>query len=236
MSSEFNTTCWTLILQAAESSSEGSRLALESLCRRYWLPIYGYVRDSGFNHQDAEDMTQSFFAHLLERNLPGRANPEIGRFRSYLIVSLRNFIRSSIRTAHTKKRDSGTGPLISFDELEEEMRESLITTPSAEADYDRKWAHRVLEIALDQLGAEQARLGHGERFAILRPLLLDPNGSAAAQDQLSGISDLEKGNVRIIISRLRARFRQLVREEVARIVASPLEVDAEIAHLLQALK
>jgi RNA polymerase sigma-70 factor (ECF subfamily) len=231
MSADFATTRWTLILDAASGSSEESTPALEELCKQYWKPLYSYARKSGKNHQDAQDSTQAFFEHLLSQNLPARASQHVGRFRSFLLTSFRNFMSTEHRDSTRLKRGDAWVH-VPLDEDIDQASNSL----SAEAEYDRKWAHAVINIALDQLGERQQMLGNGERFAQLRPLLLDPKRGAAGEADLAYRFGISEEAVRTSLSRLRRDFRDIVRAEVARIVDDPADIEDEIAYLLRALR
>ena len=232
MSPLFYTTCWTVIIDSAKSNSAESRPALEALCRTYWAPLYAYILRSGKSHEDAEDITQAFFEHLLQKNLPGSADPQLGSFRSYLLGSLRYFMINHHRQATSQKRGGATGPVRL---IEEEYLSTGGDTP--EAAYERKWAHTLIGIALDTLGTEQEKAGHGARFTLLRPLLLDPRGDReTTMSELVSGHGMTPGHIRTTLSRLRARFREIVRQEVARLVADASEIDAEIAHLLRAMQ
>ena len=235
MSQDFTTTCWTVILDASKTSIQESRPALESMCAKYWEPLYAYARRSGKSHQDAQDSTQAFFEHLLEKNLPKRASPELGRFRCFLLTALRNFMHSEHRDATALKRGGKTAIHVSLEE-EPCLADEISTAESPEAAYDRKWAHTLLNMALDRLAEQQRGLGSADRFAIMRPLLLDPERTAEVHAQLSARFNLTDGGIRTAMSRLRANFRDIVRQEVARIVDDPAEIDDEIAHLLKALR
>lgn len=235
MIAQFQTTQWTLILQAAEVESPLSLQALEQLCQRYQPPLLAYARGFGLKEHDAQDMTQSFFQHLLEKNLPARANPELGRFRSFLLVALRNFMHVVHRNATRERRGGPFSEHISLDDDTHPLPETLMTEASATNAFDRQWAHTLLKIAIDRLETEQAGQGYAERFALVRPLLLSAESRdevVAALIQNHGMSD---GSARTMLSRLRARFRDLVREEVMRVVNDPSEVDEEISYLLKAL-
>lgn len=235
MIAQFQTTQWTLILQAAEVDGPLSMQALEQLCRRYQPPLLAYARGFGLKEHDAQDMTQSFFEHLLEKNLPARANRELGRFRSFLLVSLRNFMSVTHRNATRERRGGPAAQHISIEDELHQLPESMVTDSSAANAFDRQWAHTLLQISIDRLEVEQSAQGHGERFALVRPLLLSTDARdevIAALIQNHGMSD---GSARTMLSRLRARFRDLVREEVTRVVNDPAEVDEEISYLLKAL-
>lgn len=235
MDSHFHTTCWTMVLDAAQNGSSENRPALEELCRLYWSPLHTYVTGIGHSKADAEDLTQAFFEHLLEKNLAGHANPERGRFRTFLLTAFRNFIASEERYANAQKRGGGWTHLSLQDEkidLNNELRHN--DTP--ELAYERKWAHTLLQIAMDQLADEQEQNGGGERFAALQPLLLHTDGGKTSFGDLGQSLQMSEGALRTALSRLRTRFRELVRAEVARLLDDPAEVDDELAHLLRVLR
>jgi RNA polymerase sigma-70 factor (ECF subfamily) len=233
MNSSFNTTCWTVVLDSAKLNPAESRPALESLCQTYWEPLYSYVRRSGQSHENAQDITQSFFKHLLEKNLPGHADPGLGRFRSYLLSSMRRFVVDYHRTTRSLKR----GGHVEHVPIEPELLPSIPSDDETpEAAYDRKWAHTLITLCLDRIQAEQATIGQSERFSLMRPLLLDPGGRGTAAGELTTRFGMTPGSIRTAISRLRARFREIVRQEVARLVADASEIDDEIAYLFRAMQ
>jgi len=234
MSSHFDTTRWTLVLDAGKTSTAESRPALESLCRAYWAPLHAYVCRTGRNHDDAQDITQAFFAHLLGQNLPGRANPQIGRFRTFLMGALRNFMRTLHRDATRQKRGGiHTGEHLDIDELADSLPDPSKDTPATA--YDRQWAQTLVTIALDELARQQSDSGNQSRFALLRPLLLDSTDSAEVHARLINEHGMTIASIRTTLSRLRSRFRDIVRQEVARLVDDPAEVDDELAYLLRAM-
>ena len=235
MIAQFQTTQWTLILQAGERDSSESVQALEHLCRRYQPPLLAYVRGFGLKEHDAQDVTQSFFQHLLEKNLPARANPNLGRFRSFLLVSLRNFMHVTYRNARREKRGGNDIEHVSLESAEQSHTESMLVEDSATHAFDRQWARTLIQMAVDELAAEQAAQGTSDRFALMRPLLLDPSGREAVFAELQARFGMAEGAARTSLSRLRTRFRELVRIEVERVVNDPAEVDAEIAYLLRVL-
>lgn len=233
MSSHFDTTRWTLVLDAGKTSATESLPALETLCQAYWAPLHAYVCRTGRSHEDAEDITQAFFEHLLTRNLPGRANPQIGRFRTFLLSSLRNFMLTFHRDATRQKRGGiRTSEHLNIDDLAETLPSS---NDSPETAYERQWAQTLVNIALDELARQQSDSGNQDRFALLRPLLLESADSAAIQARLITEHGMTEGSIRTTLSRLRSRFREIVRQEVARLVDDPAEVDDELAYLLRAM-
>lgn len=235
MIAEFETTQWSLILEAGDQGGAGHLEALEQLCRRYRPPLLAFARGFGLKDQDAQDVTQAFFQHLLEKNLPSRANPELGRFRSYLLTSLKNFIHVSYRNATRERRGGDPAQHVSLHDGNHELHDHLIADPAQDVSFDREWAHTLIRIAIDELAKEQEQQGKSERFALMRPLLLDPSGREAVFAELQARFGMAEGAARTALSRLRTRFRELVRTEVQRVVNDPAEVDAEIAYLLRVL-
>lgn len=236
MSAQFETTQWSLILEAAESPSGSHLNALDQLCRRYHPPLLAFTRGFGLKEQDAQDLVQSFFLHLIAKNLPGRVNPEIGRFHSFLLGSLRNFIHATHRDATRQRRGGDRGSHQSLHDESASMANQLAHQDSPDLAFDREWAHTLIQIALAELETEQMAQGTGERFQVLRPLLLDPSGRDGFFAELGSRFGMGDGAARTALSRLRARFRELVRAEVLRVVRDPSDVDAEISHLLRMLR
>lgn len=231
---QFENTRWSLIVQAR---GEGplARAALETLCRGYWFPLYAFVRRSGYPQHDAEDLTQAFFSHVLESDFIGRAVPEKGRFRSFLLVSLRNFVAKQHAREASQKRGGGQRP-VDFDENAAEERlgahgpSSL--TPSEL--YDRDWALTLLEQALDRLEAEQRAMGKAALFARLRPFL---RASPERGDYEAVAAELgvAKGTLAVAVHRLQQRYRALVRTEIMQTLANPADLDDELRHLFSLL-
>jgi DNA-directed RNA polymerase specialized sigma24 family protein len=232
MRADFNTTRWTIVIDAGKTSGPECRTALEILCRAYWEPLNAYVCRSGRSREDAQDITQAFFEHLLANNLPSRADPQIGRFRTFLLTSLRNFMLTRHRDATRQKRGGLISEHLSIDELAEILPAE---GESPETAYERKWAQTLVNISLDELARQQSDSGNHARFSLLRPILLDSADSAALQARLVTEHGMTDGSIRTTLSRLRSRFREIVRQEVARLVDDPAEVDDELAHLLRAM-
>jgi len=235
MNNSFSTTRWTLVLDAADTAGGDNRPALEVLCRQYWAPLYSFARQKGQSHEDAQDSTQAFFAHLLESNLPARATPELGRFRSFLLKAFQNFLSIQYRDATRVKRGGTDAMHLSMDEYPS-LHEEVLSGDSPERSYERKWAHTLLNLALEQLAEQQRELNNQERFTAMRPLLLNAQKGDAAEKDLARQLGMSETNIRASLSRLRGDFRDLVRAEVARIVDDPADIDDEIAYLLRALK
>lgn len=232
MSNEFQPTQWTLILQAADYQSGCPAEALEHLCQAYWKPLFAYVHSLGASNEDSEDIVQSFFAHLIESQLHRRADRERGRFRTFLLMSLRHFVARQQRHAQALKR-GGTATHLSVEQSDPRLVGGQTTDPTPDTLFDRKWALNVLEQALLRLEKEHQSSG---RFGLFKPLLLDDERGAALIEGIGPQLGMTAGAVRKLLSRLRARYRELIREEVARLVEKPSDVDGEIRHLMESLR
>ena len=212
-----------------------SREALAALCEVYWYPIYAFLRRRGRDAEEAGDLTQAFFARLLEKEMLGSADPERGRFRSYLLKSLQNFVSNQDEHARALKRGGDATP-ISLDVEHAESRYRL--EPSHEVTpeclFERRWALALLDRILSRLRQQSIRGKDGRTFDRLKIFLAGPlpNDSYAAAGSELGLSE---ANVKVMVHRMRARYRELLREEIGRTVESPGEVEDEINHLFEAL-
>lgn len=231
----FATTHWTVVLAAGETVSPEAAAALEQLCRVYWYPLYAFVRRRGYSAADAQDLTQAFFARLLERRSLRDVQREGGRFRSFLLTSLNHFLLDEWDKARAAKRGGGRA-ILSLDEQEADGRYRLEPADGLSADklFARRWAITVLEAALDKLRAECAADGKTQLFELLHPLLTEavPDG---AYEPLAAQLNLAPGTAAVTLHRLRKRYREFVRAEVANTVATPSEVDEEMRALKAAL-
>ncbi len=233
---EFSATHWSVVLKAGEAESPEAGEALAELCERYWYPLYAYVRRRGWSAPDAQELTQAFFARLLEKNMLGRADPAKGRFRSFLLASMKHFLADEWDKARAQKRGGGV-ELVSINEALAEDRFGLELESggdsSPEALYDRRWATTLLEVAMERLGEEHSRRGTGEIFNALRDSLT--GGGAESYAQLGGELGMTEGAVKVAAHRMRKAFRRHLRDEVARTVGDENEVDAELRTLLEIL-
>jgi RNA polymerase sigma factor (sigma-70 family) len=220
---------------AGGSTSAGSAAALEQLCRTYWYPLYFFARGRGLSPHDAEDLIQSFFAFLLEKDAIATADRERGRFRTFLLTALQNFHANERARAGSLKRGGGCA-LVSFDELEAEARyrNEPGTALTPERLFDQKWAHSLLEQVLEILRREYVAAGKGALFDALRDLLWGGRGEVSYEVLAHQLGTTE-GAIKVGVHRLRLRFKACLHEEVAHTVASPGEVDAELRHLLASL-
>ncbi|MBU4199525.1 MAG: sigma-70 family RNA polymerase sigma factor [Verrucomicrobia bacterium] len=205
--------------------------AMAELCAIYWRPLYHYVRRCGHTHHEAEDFTQEFFARLLAKNVVADADPAKGRFRSFLLASLKHFLANQWDRAHAQKR-GGDRVVISLDGLTEEARNALEPADglTPEQAFDREWAHTVLQQTLAQLRAEFAAAGREKWFDALKDCLTGEAGPEK-QSELAARLGLSTGALKVAIHRLRRRYREMLRAEIAQTVTAPAMVEDEIRRL-----
>lgn len=228
----FQTTHWSVVLQA---SSGDSTAALENLCRTYWYPLYAYVRRQGYDAIDAQDLTQGFFELFISKHYLKDVDRDKGRFRSFLLASLKHFLANEWKKANRQKR-GGLVETISFDAAaaEERFRLEPAEESSAELVYDRRWARAVLNSVMAKLREEFAQTGKGDRFEPLsRFIFQEPSSGEYAR--LAAQWRVTESGVRSSVQRIRQRYAALFRKEIAQTVSDPRDVDGEIAHLLAAL-
>ncbi|MEQ1851650.1 MAG: sigma-70 family RNA polymerase sigma factor [Chthoniobacteraceae bacterium] len=226
----FETTRWSLVALAGGDASEADT-ALNELCRVYWMPIYAEIRRRGHAPADAQDLTQEFFARLLRRNAFGRAEKEKGRFRSYLLAALDYFLADDWREKMAEKRGGGAVLLpLDAEEGETWFRELPASEGTPADAFDRGWAIILMDHALSALRAEYEGSERGEIFAAARPFLAAETSAAALEAPCSKLG-MTPDAFTVAVHRLRKRFRDRVREQVAMTVADPPETDAEMRHL-----
>jgi RNA polymerase sigma-70 factor (ECF subfamily) len=232
----FPETRWTMVLRAAAEGggTTTARHAMEDLCRAYWRPVYAVSRRSGLSHEDAEDLTQTFFADLIATNSMNRVSPEAGRLRWFLQASLRHHLNHQRERACAAKRGGGKEPL-HLDMTGAEQYYHLIPADhlTPETLYDRHWMLALIDCAMTTLASEQARRGRGEFFATVRPAIT-AEGAAISYAEIARLHQLSEAAVKMAVMRLRERLRQIMRTEIAETVASPQDVDDEIRHLFAA--
>lgn len=228
---QFNTTHWSVILAAGRDSSPDAREGLERLCQTYWYPLYAYVRRRGYGIEDAQDLTQEFLLHLLERGSFANVAREKGRFRSFLLASLNYFLANEWDRASTRKR-GGDLRRIDWDGLTAEQRYALEPADPLEAQklYDRRWAMTLLDRAVTRL-EEEHRTARKERlFAELHGCLLG-DSEALAYEPIAQRLGMSLGAVKTAVHRMRRRFQEVIRSEVAQTIATPNEVEEELQYL-----
>jgi len=231
----FPVTQWTAVLAAGSRPSPESAVALERLCTLYWYPLYAFVRRSGYSPADAEDLTQEFFARLLEHNWVSAADPHKGRFRSFLLMIIKRFLANEWDKARALKRGGQVRFVaLQFDTAETRYGQEPADTRTPEQVFEQHWALALLAQVLKRLREEYTQVGKATLFETLEPCLtvkreLQPYASLAAQLGMS------EAAVRMGVSRLRARYRECIREEIGHTVASPEEVEEELRHLFRVL-
>jgi len=216
----FNTTHWSVVLAATHESAPGAQEALERLCRTYWFPLYAYVRRRGHGPEDAEDLTQGFFARFLERESLTQVDREKGKFRSFLLASLNHFLSDERDRARAIKRGGGQVPL-SLDSQDAEGRYALepADSMSAERIFERRWALTALEATRDHLRQEFEGAGKAERFAVLEAFLPGAQ-NASTYAEAAGELGVAVGTVKWEVHKLRQSYREILRAESGRNVSS----------------
>lgn len=232
----FPATAWSTISQARRGHSDASRAALAALCDAYWYPLYSYARRRGHSAEDACDLTQGYFALLIEKDYLHDVRMREGRFRAFLLTSFRHFISKNRSRARALKRGDGrTGP--SLDAFAAEARYAIEPkdTRTAEATFEREWALAILERALERLRQEALVARRETEFERLRPHLTGETPRESYADLAADLHSTE-GAVKMAIHRLRRRYGRLLREEIGRTVSDAAQVDAELRYLLACVR
>ena len=231
----FATTHWSVVL-AAQGPSPTAQEALEKLCRTYWRPVYGFIRRQGTRPEEAEDLTQGFFALLLERRDFDAVRKEKGRLRSYLLTSLKHFLASERRREMTVKRGKGQR-LVPLEELSEMERTQMQPADhlSAERLYERRWALTLMEQVLRRLKDEYCTMGNAALFDSLKKLLSDEPGAQSRSDIATELGMTDNA-LRQAFHRFRERYQLLLREEISHTVAIASDVEDELRHLIAVLR
>jgi RNA polymerase sigma factor (sigma-70 family) len=234
-SPRFETTQWSLVLAAGQGGSRTAEQALARLCALYWYPVFAFVRRKGHLPEDAQDLTQGFFARLLETNFLESVDRRKGKFRSFLLASLNHFLANERDRANAAKRGGGQAP-ISLDEQDAENR--YLHEPqsdlSPERIFERQWALAVLERSLARLREEYGTAGKARHFDLLKGFLTRDTHDGA-YDPVAQELNVSAGSIAVAVHRMRQRYRELVRAEIADTVASPGEIDEEMRALFAAL-
>ena len=227
----FATTHWSVVLAASPVHSPLAFSALEKLCRTYWYPLYAFVRRQGASAEDAEDLTQAFFAHLLRKDSFSGVGPEKGRFRSFLLACFKHFLADDWDRARRLKR-GGAAPVLSVDveQAEERYQVESHSEPGADQLYERRWALDLLACVLDRLRLEAVHAGKAAVFDQLQGCLLGER-SDETYAEIGARVGLSQSAVKVTVHRLRQRYRQLLREEIAHTVAEPGEIEEELRYL-----
>ena len=230
----FADTRWTVVL-ATRHEGPGKEEALAELCRGYWSPLFAYARCSGLDRHDAEDAVQGFFAHLLGRGDFAMATPERGKFRSFLLTALKNFLIDEHRWRSAAKRGGGVTPIsIDADDFEAECQAAMSCEDTPETAYARSWANAALKQALAILREEYALSGKLTMFAALQPYLTAPP-SGTTYSEIGRNIGLSEGSVGVAVHRLRRRFGDVLRVEVGKTVETEAELEEELRYLINTL-
>jgi len=231
--SQFPTTRWTLVVAAGDPGRKEARSALVSLCENYWYPLYAYLRRRGYPAEQAQDLTQEFFMRVLEGRYLDRADPQKGRFRSFLLTSLKFFVADEEDRRRAHKRGGGQLVAFEFSSGEERYLREPAHDETPERIFERRWALSVLDRVVEKLRDEFVQHARAEHFERLKIFLLGQSDAPyAALAREMGTSE---GALKVAIHRLRKRYRELFRQEIADTVADPAEVDAELRYLAAAL-
>ena len=236
MGARVATTQWSQVLAARDGSATEARSALESLCQTYWQPLYAYIRHQGAGPDEARDLTQGFFTEFLDKDFLANVDPAKGRFRAFLLASLRHYL------SHERDRDralkrGGSTTTLSLDVESAENRYAIqaATAETPDEVFERRWAMTVLDHALERLADEEQGRGHETQFERLQSYLTSEEPQVPYRDAADALG-MSEGAIKIAVHRLRKRFGQALRAEIAETVADPLDTDAEVRHLLAIIR
>ncbi len=228
-------TRWTVVLSAGDPASPHAALALETLCRDYWYPLYAFVRRNGHSPPDAQDLTQEFFARLLKHHWIAQADRHKGRFRSFLLMAMKRFLCKEWDKARTLKRGGQVRFVpLQFNAAENRYTREPADTRTPEQVFEKQGALTLLESVLNRLRDDYAREGKGALFQTLEPCLIG-NRETQPYAALAARLGMTEGAVKVAVYRLRERYRERLKEEIAQTVAVPAEVDEELHHLFRVL-
>jgi RNA polymerase sigma factor (sigma-70 family) len=233
---QFVATHWSAVVRAGGLDSQAATEALEALCRIYWYPLYVFARRHGCNPSDAEDLTQSFFARLVERNFVARADSSKGRFRTFLLTLFKRFLANEWHREHAQKR-GGFGRAVAIDADLAESRLGAVQAHGGQPDvlFERQWAVTLLDQVMSRLQAEYVASGRGQLFEHLEACLIR-DAVALPYAEIAAKLKLTEAAVKMAMQRLRARYQAILREEIGKTVASPEDVDSELKHLFDAFR
>jgi RNA polymerase sigma-70 factor (ECF subfamily) len=232
----FATTHWSLVLAAGRRGSPQSEAALAALCQDYWFPLYAYVRRVGHSSHDAQDLTQQFFALLLEKDFLGDADRRRGKFRWFLLSAMKHFLAKEWRRSRARKRGGGRSPIsLDFSAGESQYCVEPADCLTAERLYERQWALTLLDQALGRLEGEYAARGKSRVFDELRDSLTGESGGRPYAELAVSLG-ISEAAVKMAVHRLRRRYGELLKEAVAHTVAGPEDIDGELRELLAALR
>jgi RNA polymerase sigma-70 factor (ECF subfamily) len=227
----FATTHWSVVVRAGDSRSPEVATAMERLCQTYWYPLYAFVRRKGYTHEDASDLTQAFFARFLEKDYLRSVDASRGKFRTFLLTSMTHFLANEWDRSQAQRRGGGCR-VLSWDAVSAEERYRLepVEQTTPETIYERRWALTIMDVVVDRLAKETEE----KRFEVLKAFLLEDK-SVISYEEAAGRLGISVAAITSAIHRMRARFRALLFEEVAKTVEKPKEVEHELRYLLSTL-
>ena len=232
-SSQFPVTRWSLVVAAGDPQRKEARSALVSLCEHYWYPLYAYLRRRGYPSYEAQDLTQDFFVRVLEGRYLDRADPEKGRFRSFILTSLKFFVADDADRRRAGKRGGGMVAPLEFSSGEERYQREPAHDETPERIFERRWALSLIDRVVEKLREEYVNHGRPEHFERLKVFLLAQSDAPYAE--LAQEMNTSEGALKVAIHRLRKRYRELFRQEIADTVADPAEVESELRYLAAVL-
>jgi RNA polymerase sigma factor (sigma-70 family) len=232
-SSQFPVTRWSLVVAAGDPQRKEARSALVSLCEHYWYPLYAYLRRRGYPSHEAQDLTQDFFVRVLEGRYLDRADPEKGRFRSFILTSLKFFVSDEADRRRAGKRGGGMVAPLAFSSGEERYQREPAHDETPERIFERRWALSLIDRVVEKLREEYVNHGRPEHFERLKVFLLAQSDAPYAE--LAQEMNTSEGALKVAIHRLRKRYRELFRQEIADTVADPAEVESELRYLAAVL-
>ena len=236
MSGPIATTQWSQVLAARDGSDTEAFHAMENLCQTYWQPLYSYIRHQGAGPEDAKDLTQGFFSELLAKDFLASVDPSKGRFRAFLLAAVRNFLSHERAKARRLKRGGGAQTLsLDIHAGEERYATHAVETLTPEDVFEYRWAVTVLDRALTRLAEEARGAGTEEQFETLKPYLTSEEAQQPYREVAAAL-EMSEGAVKVAVHRLRKRFGQALRLEIAQTVESPQDVDDEVRHLLNVIR
>jgi RNA polymerase sigma factor (sigma-70 family) len=228
----FATTHWSVVLSAGAGRSPEASRSLAILCENYWFPLYAFVRRAGYSSEDAQDLTQEFFVHLLDKHFLAAADREKGRFRTFLLTAVKRFLANEYDRARAAKR-GGAHRIVSLEDLEARYCQEPADTLTPERIFEQQWLLALLDQVLARLQAEMTAEGKAALFDALKDHLT--GSPVAGHASTAARLGMTEGAVKVAVHRLRRRYRELLREEIAQTVANPDEIDDEIRYLFTCL-
>jgi RNA polymerase sigma factor (sigma-70 family) len=232
----FQTTRWSVVLVSAQSQTPGSKEAFADLCKLYWYPLYAFIRRRGHSPEDAEDLVQGFFLHLLQHKTLSRVDRSKGKFRSFLLASLQNYLSNEAEHARCLKR-GGKAEFVQLDleAAEDRYRLEPVDAITPEMIFDARWAMALLGEAMNRLSQEYVAQGKATTFQALRAFLDPINAkSVPSYEEVAAQLEVSVGALKTLVHRLRRQYTALVREEISRTISTSADLDAEIHHLCEA--